>query len=176
MSTMSKIFFENIKWELTIFCWLSGLFCGSIFFCFDDTQHFFFVKQLRRSLYFSIEYPECNWKNSGLGVDSTPTWQCAAPGPQMQVHDFLHGTQASQAVLRTAPRATPRTQAAAAMLGQQPDGRVHSFLRCATSRRGVEARRCFLPSVGFHDSQARNSHGPMMHVKQTNPGLSKDII
>ena len=141
------------------------------FFASMIRSTFFFVKQLRRSLYFSIEYPECNWKNSGLGVDSTPTWQCAAPGPQMQVHDFLHGTQASKAVLRTAPR----TQAAAAMLEQQPDGRVHSFLRCATSRRGVEARRCFLPSVGFHDSQARNSHGPMMHVKQTNPGLSNDV-
>ena len=93
----------------------------------------------------------------------------------MQVHDFLHGTQASKAVLRTAPRATPRTQAAAAMLGQQPDGRVHSFLRCATD--GKKQRLASTPRLdGFHDSQARNSHGPMMHVKQTNPSLSKDII
>ena len=54
----------------------------------------------------------------------------------------------------------------------QPDGRVHSFLRCATSRRARRGGKALLFAIAV--SSLGTTDGPMMHVKQTKPALSKD--
>ena len=84
----------------------------------------------------------------------------------MQVHDFLHGTQASKA----APYAAARTQAAGAWAVAAWWQSALFFAMCdVETRRGGKA---LLFAIAV--SSLGTTDGPMMHVKQTKPALSKD--